>query len=320
MLPALPAVIALTDQAWFDHFRPHDGLVVVDEVNFWRPLAQTQFRALEPGQPFFFRLKAPTNAIAGFGFFAVQAQTSVAMAWELFGTKNGDPTFERFLDRITGYRGRAGAAAGASALPLTCIVLRHAVFLPQDRRIPWGDQEGWARNIVAYKSYDMAEAPADRLRDLLAAGNGAPVPDLSDSFRLVAEDRAPYVTMTERQREGQGTFRLRLIDAYQGHCAITGEHALPVLDAAHIQPYLGPQSNHVQNGLLLRTDLHRLYDAGYVSVAPTLEFLVSPRLKEEFDNGRSYYELAGRRVAEPRDVGKQPSREALEWHASVVFR
>lgn len=54
-----PAVVGLTDDAWFRHFRPDDARVEVDEVNFWRPLAQTQFRALEPGQPFFFRLKAP---------------------------------------------------------------------------------------------------------------------------------------------------------------------------------------------------------------------------------------------------------------------
>ena len=53
------------------------------------------------------------------------------------------------------------------------------------------------------------------------------------------------------EREGQGAFRVRLLRAYEGRCAITGEHTEPVLDAAHIQPYLGPGSNHIQNGLLL---------------------------------------------------------------------
>ena len=59
--------------------------------------------------------------------------------------------------------------------------------------------------------------------------------------------------------EGQGPFRLRMLDSH-GRRAISGERTGPVLDGAHIQPYLGPRSNHVQNGLLLTTDLHALFD------------------------------------------------------------
>lgn len=64
------AVVALTDRRWFDFLRSRaiDGRL--DEVNFWRPKAQTEFRSLQPGEPFFFRLKSPVNAIAGYGFFS----------------------------------------------------------------------------------------------------------------------------------------------------------------------------------------------------------------------------------------------------------
>jgi putative restriction endonuclease len=101
---------------------------------------------------------------------------------------------------------------------------------------------------------------------------------------------------------------------------VTGERSIPVLDAAHIQPYRGPASNHVQNGLLLRADLHRLYDAGYLTVTPDLRVDVSRRLREDFENGKAYYVLAGERIAVPDAPALQPSRLALDWHASHDFQ
>jgi putative restriction endonuclease len=122
------------------------------------------------------------------------------------------------------------------------------------------------------------------------------------------------------ERYGQGTFRARLLSAYAGRCAITTERSVPVLDAAHIQPYRGTASNHVQNGLLLRADLHRLYDAGYLTVTPDFRVEVSPRLREDYENGRHYYAMAGERIHVSDSVSLQPSRAALDWHASNVFR
>ena len=121
-------------------------------------------------------------------------------------------------------------------------------------------------------------------------------------------------------REGQAAFRLRLLRSYRGRCAVTGEHAVPVLEAAHITPYLGPRSNHLQNGLILRSDLHRLYDTGYVTVTPDLRFAVSARLREEFENGKAYYAMDGQRLAVPTDSREQPSQSALLWHAENVFK
>jgi putative restriction endonuclease len=72
--------------------------------------------------------------------------------------------------------------------------------------------------------------------------------------------------------------------------------------------------------MLLRADLHRLYDAGYVTVTPDLRFEVSRRLKDEFDNGRTYYDLAGRALVVPIAQSSRPSPEALRWHAENVFR
>ena len=69
-MPGRSAVVALTDRRWFDFLRSRSTNGRLDEVNFWRPKAQTDFRSLQPGEPIFFRLKAPVNAVVGYGFFA----------------------------------------------------------------------------------------------------------------------------------------------------------------------------------------------------------------------------------------------------------
>ncbi|MXW28214.1 MAG: HNH endonuclease, partial [Chloroflexi bacterium] len=107
---------------------------------------------------------------------------------------------------------------------------------------------------------------------------------------------------------------------YGRQCAVTTEHALPVLDAAHIQPYRGRGSDHPQNGIILRSDLHRLYDRGYLTITPNLELEVSERLRDEFNNGKRYYELHGKRIVVPANPRLAPSPRALAWHASHVYR
>ena len=313
--PSLPAVVAPTDERWFSYFRPSDELTGVDEVNFWRPSAQDEFRALRSGEPFFFRLKAPHNAIAGFGFFALSSRMPVQLAWEIFGDRNGDAMRADFERRIREYRLRSGRAAGAQ---LACIVLREAVFLPRSRWLPWGRDQGWHPNLVSYKGYDLA-TDGRSLEALLRSTHPEPVLDLQPSFELLEQDARHHVDAVRVDRRGQGTFRLRLLSAYDQQCAVTGEHAIPVLEAAHIQPYLGPASNHPQNGIVLRSDLHRLYDTGYVTVTPDLRLDVSSRLRDEFENGKHYYEMAGRRIHVPRDRRLVPSSQALEWHADNVF-
>ena len=76
----------------------------------------------------------------------------------------------------------------------------------------------------------------------------------------------------------------------------------------------------MDNGLLLRSDLHRLYDRGYVTVTPDYVFLVGERLRDDFRNGRSYYGLHGSKIAVPECPQWRPNREFLDWHRETVFR
>ena len=82
--------VAPTDHSWYQYLfaRPH-----LEEVNFWRP-GGGAFAALRPGEPFFFKLKSPYNAIGGFGQFARFARLPLWMAWDVFGEGNGAATTE----------------------------------------------------------------------------------------------------------------------------------------------------------------------------------------------------------------------------------
>jgi putative restriction endonuclease len=110
------------------------------------------------------------------------------------------------------------------------------------------------------------------------------------------------------------------ITSIYGKCAVSGEHSIPVLEAAHIRPYSDSGNHDIQNGILLRSDIHKLYDRGYVTVDPDYTFKVSERLKDEFNNGKTYYQLENRRIWLPTDQSQWPSRENLEYHQQVLFK
>jgi predicted restriction endonuclease len=109
-------------------------------------------------------------------------------------------------------------------------------------------------------------------------------------------------------------------DLYERRCAVTGERTLPVLQASHIKPYGQDGPHDPRNGLLLRSDVHTLFDLGYVTVTPDRRFEVSKRIKEEFTNGRDYYALHGQEIRLPIRPDVAPASEYLDWHASNVFR
>jgi putative restriction endonuclease len=111
----------------------------------------------------------------------------------------------------------------------------------------------------------------------------------------VAEEQSIYIAPGARYGEpqlirprlGQGAFRLAVTDAYDRECAITGGRVLPALDAAHIQSYSSGGEHDVSNGVLLRRDIHSVFDAGYLTFDQNLRVVVSDRVRTEFNNSRS---------------------------------
>ncbi|MGH9713927.1 MAG: HNH endonuclease [Candidatus Acidiferrales bacterium] len=108
-------------------------------------------------------------------------------------------------------------------------------------------------------------------------------------------------------------------DAYSRRCAFTGSPVLHVLDAAHIQPFGKDGPHDVRNGILLRQDVHTLFDRGYITVTPEYRVEVSHRIKEEFANGHEYYAEHGKIIAIPGETTQRPSSEYLSWHNEKVY-
>lgn len=112
------------------------------------------------------------------------------------------------------------------------------------------------------------------------------------------------------RRLGQQTFRRKLISAYSAQCAITQCKTLWVLEAAHITPYRGLKTNSVSNGLLLRADIHTLFDLALISIEPSKVMVRVSKLLE----GSLYEALDGRQPTFPPKPALHPSTAALESH------
>jgi putative restriction endonuclease len=304
---AINLVIAVTDGDWFDMLRqrPHLG-----EVNFWAPSA-SNFRALRPGELFLFKLHAPRNFIVGGGIFAYANALPCSLAWEAFTEANGAHSAQDMRTRIAHYR--RTAPNDRSDFEIGCRILTQPFFFEEADWIPV--TTSWARNIVSFKTYSTADA--DGLAVWEAVNDRLTRPQCPGMAEDQARFGGPHLI---QPRLGQGAFRILVTDIYQRRCAVTRERTLPALDAAHIRPYADGGAHEAQNGLLLRRDVHSLFDAGYVTVTPDFRFEVSGRIKEEFENGRDYYALHGRPVCMPPEMAQRPDAGALRWHNESCYK
>lgn len=116
-------------------------------------------------------------------------------------------------------------------------------------------------------------------------------------------------------RQGQAAFRERLLLAYDGRCAITGCSTAEVLQAAHIEPYDGPATNQTSNGVLLRADLHTLFDKGLLWIEADYSVGLADEVKDP-----AYRRLAGKTLALPRRSTDRPSKAALREHRQEFGR
>lgn len=112
------------------------------------------------------------------------------------------------------------------------------------------------------------------------------------------------------RRLGQRSFRKKLIFAYESQCAITACKFSWVLEAAHIFPYRGVNTNAATNGILLRADIHTLFDLSLISINPgTMKIRTSSVLA-----GTDYESFDGKIPFLPRKANLRPSTAALDYH------
>jgi putative restriction endonuclease len=304
---AINLVVAVTDGDWFELLRQQPNL---GEVNFWAPSA-ANFRALRPGEVFLFKLHAPRNVIVGGGIFAYANALPCSLAWEAFGVANGAVSAQQMRARIAHYR--KVPQQDRSDFEIGCRILTQPFFFEERDWI--AVPPSWSPNIVSFKTYSTGDSEGlqlwEAVNERLSRMHPSAIADAGARFG------APHLI---QPRLGQGAFRVLVTDLYRRRCAVTLERTLPALEAAHIRPYGDGGAHEARNGLLLRRDIHSLFDAGYVTVTPELRFEVSRRIREEFDNGKHYYALHGNTIELPADASQKPDLNALRWHNEQCFR
>jgi HNH endonuclease len=300
--------IANTDNDWFDFLSSETD---VTEVNFWQPGAKA-FHAIQPGELFAFRLKSPRDKIGGFGVLSNSSILPLQIAWETFDRSNGASSYAELRASIAKYR--VGEAVGPTT-EIGCRILVQPIFFAPHL---WMDlPTSWSKNIVGGKRYSTDNPEGLHLWDQLqeiAQEQSAPMLGVS------SPPQARYGEPTLiPPRLGQGAFRISVMEAYGRQCAISKGKVLPALDAAHIRPYSddGPHIN--SNGILLRKDIHSVFDAGYATIDQSHRFVVSNKVKEVFNNGEEYRRLHGKVLRLPKSKLDWPDPQFIVWHNRERF-
>ena len=148
----MQAYVGITDRDWFDLLR---SLSQLDEVNFWQPSGNRQFRALDPGELFLFKLHSPNNYIVGGGLYAHSSLLPISLAWETFGLSNGARNLSEMRTRVEKYRRQVESRT--ADYMIGCILLEQPFFLPENAWIPIPSD--WDTNIVQGRRYDLSIEP-----------------------------------------------------------------------------------------------------------------------------------------------------------------
>ena len=307
------AYIGVTDSDWYEFLSSRPELT---EVNFWQPGGQTLFSALKPGDLFLFKLHAPNNYVVGGGFFETSSLLPVSIAWETFGPMNGVASLAELRKRVERFRRKPPEPT--QDYTIGNVILQQVFFLHREAWIPVPTD--FSLNIVQGKGYDLDVGTGRDLEIALQyafASRGIISTQKNVSDGVVARMFSDPVLA--RRRLGQGGFRIKVTDTYKRRCAVSGEHTLPVLEAAHIKPVGSGGQHEISNGLLLRSDIHKLFDSGYVTVTPDMKFMVSGRLDADWQNGKVYYAFDRKPINLPAEPSCAPDRELLDWHAQTVF-
>lgn len=305
--------LAPTDLDWFSFLSDRPDIA---RVNFWTP-TDWKIRSLAPGDHWYFVLKGSLpRKIGGGGRFVKYETLPASRAWSIYGRGNGAENFGDMVQRLNSFREKRASASNTSKDPIIgCVVLEDPFFLPgKQQKTP--EQLGitFPAQVVKFKTYDIPPL------EIGAPINAYPLVDELEEAVEEAEtsmafnpsnidDARRRVMASIVRRRGQLNFRQDLIRVYSGRCAITKCDTEAALEAAHIIPYRGEETNSIANGLLLRADLHTLFDIGLLVISSDFRVVLHPSIR----NGH-YGALHGQQLSVPPDSRCWPSRMALDEH------
>lgn len=311
--------VGITDNDWFKFLKElNKKKGSLEEVNFWIPSGRN-FVALKPGELFLFKLHSPIHKIAGGGFFVRFLRLPLSYAWYSFGEMNGVPNLLLFRKRISGYRNNP---VGDKDPIIGCVILHSPFFLNESDYIDV--PEDWKRGIQQGKKYSIEKGYGKELLEaVMKVFRASQFTSMNQSQQtLVKEIEANYGTpQLIFPRLGQSAFRALVADEYEQTCAITGEKLLPALEAAHIKPFSLGGPHKISNGILIRRDLHALFDRGYLAIVleknhSNYKVLISSKVSVESD----YKKLNNSKlIIVPDNYVNKPNPEFLTWHYENIF-
>lgn len=289
--------LAPANITWFQNLRDagYSGL-----VNFWTSM-DWKVSGIAKDTWWYFVIN---GKLAGGGRFEDYAVMRVSEAWARFGFGNGAGSVPEMVGEVISQRQRNVQDKSFNPDPIVgCIALRDCVFLPDEQHaLPEAHGLSLPGQLLKYK---LLSVPPLRLVQI--AGSAAQ-PDAHGPVNK--EDVRLRIQTGIANRRGPELFRRALLAAYDSKCPITGCNTVEVLEAAHIVPYLGDRTDAVANGLLLRADIHTLFDLHLLALTPKTCIVV---LHPDLRLGH-YAELHGRQLRLPQRPEDWPDSTALAEH------
>jgi len=316
----MKAFVGVTDREWYSQLLASGPEHA--EVNFWFPSAGTGFSAVQSGE--FFVLKTHvehrfpelSNRLVGVGVFSGYARLRLSEAWRWFGTNNGVQSEAHLRERIERYRREP--VDRPTDPEIGCVLLQNVHFFSAEESI--ASSTDFSPNIVRGKTYELDRL--DREHPVIAAVTKYLNPG-ANPFDLGARTLAQQQTRGEARlivpRVGQQAFRALVAEAYHHRCALTGDKVRPVLEAAHILPVSTGGEHRIDNGVLLRSDMHTLFDRGFIGFDRRHALRVSPAIRQQFGNGDWLYAREGTQIALPDRRAERPNPDYLERHMDEIF-
>lgn len=307
----MKAYVGVTDSNWYSFLSERSH---IREANFWRPYGSRTFKVLAPGETFLFKTKHPQNALVGGAIYEGFVSLAISQAWEFFGEGNGVASKEELVLRLCDITGETVQEVGDREIG--CVLLRDLWFFQANEVLP--APASFSANTVQGKSYVIPGE--DNAIDWAVQKVLNHEESLGVRSRQV-ENLGPTRGQPRMvvPRLGQGGFKAVVQEAYERRCAITSHKITPTLQAAHILPVANGGEHRIDNGILLRSDVHTLFDRGYLGIDYDYHLLVSPRLRSDFGNGEEFYAREGQIVGLPSKEFQKPSPEFLTWHLTKTF-
>lgn len=308
-------MICKVDHSWYSIIKSEYFSAGTNSTNFWTVECEQDLdpalRTFEPGTMVLYVLDHHDHSfVVGGGFFLSWVFLNPKQLWEILGVRNGSHSYEDFFDKVRALGGNEDSVLASSVLNGTFILTRRdSIMIPDEFRAHFQDLP--ARSLLSLDEPigKYLEKIVNEVRVAMLDAYGQHWPGIY------------YVASNRNSRSYIQGFTARVMNAYEFRCAITGTSARPVLEVAHLQPFYDHNFQSVQNGILLRCDVQKMFNTGYITLEykndDEIAVKVSRTIKSVWAEDYAVYN--GKKIFLPKDRALWPKKEYIEWHQKNCF-